>query len=147
MPEISYSEYGERGSIDLAPLQAATRVLLIVEVKTELVSIESTLRKLEEKVRLGPSIVRDRFGWQPALVGRVLVLPEESTARRRVARHSAVLDQAFPQRGRAFISWLRSPFGPLAAIWFASPTTGTYHKRRVVTRYVIRRGETGRSGP
>ena len=145
VPEISYSEYGERGSIDLAALQAARRVLLIVEVKTELVSIEATLRKLDEKVRLGPTIVRDRFGWQPALVGRVLVLPEESTARRRVARHSAVLDQALPQRGRSLISWLRSPVGPLAAIWFASSTTGRDHKRRVVTRSVMRRGETGQS--
>ncbi len=118
---------------------------LSVEVKTELVSIEATLRKLDEKVRLGPTIVRDRFGWQPALVGRVLVLPEESTARRRVARHSAVLDQALPQRGRSLISWLRSPVGPLAAIWFASSTTGRDHKRRVVTRSVMRRGETGQS--
>jgi transcriptional regulator with XRE-family HTH domain len=145
VPEISYSEYGERGSIDLVALQTARRVLLIVEVKTELVSIEATLRKLDEKVRLGPTIVRDRFGWQLALVGRVLVLPEESTARRRVARHEAVLDQALPQRGRAFISWLRSPVRPLAAIWFASPTTGRDHKRRVVTRSVIGRGEIGQS--
>ena len=57
VPELSYSEYGERGSIDLAAWHADSRTLLVIEVKTELVSVESTLRKLDEKVRLGPKIV------------------------------------------------------------------------------------------
>ena len=39
-PEVSYSEFGERGSIDLLAWHAGTRTLLVIEVKTELTSIE-----------------------------------------------------------------------------------------------------------
>jgi len=122
VPELSYSEFGERGAIDLVAWHAGSRTLLIVEVKTELVSVESTLRKLDEKVRLGPKIVGERFGWRPAAVGRLLILPSDRTQRRHVERHAAVLDRAVAIRGRAVRAWLRDPRGPLAALWFVSPT-------------------------
>jgi transcriptional regulator with XRE-family HTH domain len=96
VPELSYSEYGERGSIDLAAWHADSRTLLVIEVKTELVSVESTLRKLDEKVRLGPKIVGGRLGWRPAAAARLLVLPSDRTQRRHVERHVAVLDRALP---------------------------------------------------
>ena len=89
--EVSYSEWGERGSIDLLAWHAPTATLLVIEIKTELVSVEATLRKHDEKVRLAPTIAR-RLGWYPTSVARLLVLPDLRTEHRRVAglrRHPA----------------------------------------------------------
>jgi transcriptional regulator with XRE-family HTH domain len=116
-PEVSYSEYGERGSVDLLAWHAPTSTLLVVEIKTELVSVEATLRKLDEKVRLGPKIGRG-LGWQPAVVARLLVLPDEPTQHRRVAAHSAVFDRAYPIRTRQVRAWCRAPLGPISGLMF-----------------------------
>ena len=101
IPELTYSEFGERGSIDLVAWHAATSTLLIVEVKTELTSVEHTCRKHDEKVRLGPRLVASRFGWRTRSVGRLLVLPDLRTARRHVERADPVLVRVYPLRGRA----------------------------------------------
>jgi hypothetical protein len=69
MAEVSYSEWGERGSIDLLAWHEPTATLLVIEVKTELVSVEATLRKHDEKVRLAPRIARDRLGWAVRTTG------------------------------------------------------------------------------
>jgi hypothetical protein len=69
VPEVSYSEWGERGSIDLLAWHEATGTLLVIEIKTELVSVEATLRKLDEKVRLAPRIALSRFGWRAEAAG------------------------------------------------------------------------------
>lgn len=57
LPEVTYSHFGERGSIDLVAWHVASTTLLIVEVKTELTSLEATLRKHDEKIRLAPEVV------------------------------------------------------------------------------------------
>jgi transcriptional regulator with XRE-family HTH domain len=62
--EVSYAEFGERGSIDLLAWHAATSTLLVIEIKSELTSIEETLRRHDAKTRLAPKIASDRFGWQ-----------------------------------------------------------------------------------
>ncbi|MHB8399644.1 MAG: helix-turn-helix domain-containing protein [Candidatus Limnocylindrales bacterium] len=120
VPEVTYARYGERGSIDLLGWHAGTRTLLVVEVKTELVSIEATLRKLDEKARLAPIVGRDRCGWTGTTVGRVVVLPASSTPRRQVDRHGRILDLALPERGPGIRSWLHRPDGPIAGILFVS---------------------------
>jgi transcriptional regulator with XRE-family HTH domain len=120
MPEVSYSRFGERGSIDLVGWRADTRALLVVEVKTELGSIELTLRKLDEKERLAAQIVADRFGWQPATVSRLLVLPDASTPRRQVYRHSELLARALPLRGAALRTALKHPQVNVSGLWFVS---------------------------
>lgn len=107
--EVSFSIYGERGSIDLLAWHAPTRTLLVIEVKTSLNSIEETLRRQDTKVRLSGRIVNERFGWQPAATASLLVLPDDTTSRRRVSQHAAVLDVAFPVRGRQAHGWLRAP--------------------------------------
>jgi transcriptional regulator with XRE-family HTH domain len=133
--EISYSFYGERGSIDVLAWHAQTRTLLVVEVKTELTSLEETLRKHDEKQRLAAQIAKERLGWErPAGVCRMLVLPETSTARRRVARHAAVLDRAYRLRGAAARSWLRSPDGAPSLLVFASRTQRARTNRSSVSR-------------
>jgi transcriptional regulator with XRE-family HTH domain len=120
MPEVSYSVFGERGSIDLVAWHAESRTLLVIEVKSDLTSVEATLRKLDEKERLGPKIVAERFGWQPEAVARLLVLPADRTQRRHVERHAAVLDPALPLRGDAVRAWLRRPQGSVAGLLFVA---------------------------
>jgi hypothetical protein len=119
--EASFSLRGERGSIDILAWHAASRTLLVVEVKSEIGSVEGTLRPLDMKVRLAPAIAAERFGLpRPAVVARVLVLPETSTARRTVARHAGVLNTALPARSRDVRRWLARPVGGLAGTWFLS---------------------------
>lgn len=117
-PEVSYAHFGERGSIDLLAWHAQTRTVLVIEVKSQLGSIEETIRKLDEKVRLSMRVVGERFAWRPTVTGRLLVLPDFSTPRRHVLEHRSVLDRAFPARGRTVLAWLRSPAGSVSGILF-----------------------------
>jgi transcriptional regulator with XRE-family HTH domain len=115
--ETTYSIYGERGSIDVMGALAAVRAVLVEEVKSELASVEETIRKLDEKVRLvRERVAENEFGWRPALVGRLLILPDSSTARRRVGALGPVLRVAFPDRGSAVRDWLRAPEGSLSGM-------------------------------
>ena len=116
--EVAYSVYGERGSIDVLAWQPGAQLLLVVEVKSELVAVEETLRKHDEKARLAAKIAGDRFDWRPRSVARLLVLPSLATQRRRVDRHAAVMDTAYPLRSVALRRWLSSPTGPNAGLLF-----------------------------
>jgi transcriptional regulator with XRE-family HTH domain len=117
--EISYSVYGERGSIDILGVRPVERAVVVEEVKTEFGSLEGTVRKLDEKVRLvAERICEDRFGWRPESVGRILVLPDTDTARRTVRRHETLLGPTFPARGADLRRWVRTPDGPLSGILF-----------------------------
>lgn len=81
--EVTFSEYGERGSIDILAWHAAARVLLVVEVKSEIAGVYTLLRPLGRKVRLAAKIAARDLDWRTSQpVGRVVVLPEDSTARR-----------------------------------------------------------------
>jgi transcriptional regulator with XRE-family HTH domain len=123
--EATYSVYGERGSIDVLAGHDLTRSLLVEEVKSELTSVEAVGRKTDEKLRLARRMLcRERFGWTPVAAARVLVLPGTDAARRSVARHAAVLDAAFPARGREVTRWLRRPGGELSGILFVSDING-----------------------
>lgn len=135
--EVSYSEYGERGSIDMLAWHEPSRTLLVVEVKTEIGSVEATLRKHDEKVRLAPSIARRRFGWSPREVSRLLVLPDLSTPRRQVGRFADLFDRSYPVRGVAARTWLREPSGSIRGLVFLSPTTqGGVRRNFVAVRRV-----------
>jgi hypothetical protein len=139
-PEVSFAVYRERGSIDLVAWHAASRTLLVVEVKTELVSVEETLRRHDAKVRLAANVVRERFGWSPVRVARLLVLPDASTPRRAVRRHDAVLSRAYPLRGTELSRWLASPAGSAGGLVFLPDTSGARGTRGPVSRRRIRRG-------
>jgi transcriptional regulator with XRE-family HTH domain len=121
-PEVSYSEWGERGSIDLLAWHAPTRSLLVVEVKSRLVSVEATLRKLDEKTRLAAEVARKTFGWEPASVSRVLVLPASGSDRRLVDAHRVLFRSSLPASGNQMRVWARSPSGQaVAGLWFLAP--------------------------
>lgn len=118
--EVTYSEFGERGSIDILAVQAGSGLALIVEVKTTIESQEQMIRRLDEKSRLAPKIVFERFGWRPTAVSRLLVLGSSMTNRRRVTALAPILDGAFPLRSDAARAWLRTPSGRGSALVFVS---------------------------
>jgi hypothetical protein len=120
--EVTYSEYGERGSIDVLGTRAPERAIVIVEVKTDIASSEAVGRKMDEKARLAPGIVRERLGWTPTAVGRLLAMPESMRLRRVVERHP-VIGRMFPIDAIAIRRWLRRPTGTTAGLWFLSDTT------------------------
>jgi len=132
--EVTYSVYGERGSIDLMAWHGATRTLLVVEIKTELTSIEETLRRHDAKTRLASGIASEGQGWRPNGVARLLVLPNAPTARRRVSRHEPVLGRAYPLRSTGVRDWVRAPHGAPSGLVFVS----TERHGRVVTRKRVR---------
>jgi hypothetical protein len=119
--EVSFSHYGDRGSIDLLAWHVAAQMLLVVEIKTEVGSVDGLLRPLDVKVRLAPSVARARFGWPATRVARVVVLPEERSVRRTVERHAAVMSAALPARSRDVRRWLRALGEPISGLWFLSP--------------------------
>lgn len=124
--EVTYSIYGERGSIDILAWRPDATFVLVVEVKSSLTSVESTLRKLDEKVRnVQTTLAVQRFGRGERTVGRLLVLPSNTVARRRVDGERRVLDVALPDRGPVVRRWLRRPDADLRGIWFAPVTNGS----------------------
>jgi hypothetical protein len=118
--EVTYSEWGERGSIDLLAGHRPTRSAAVNEFKTAFGSLEETNRLLDVKVRLAPDLVEQRFGWRPLTVARVLVVPADDTLRRLVARHAVTMNSTYPARSRAVRAWIRQPSGALRGLWFLS---------------------------
>jgi transcriptional regulator with XRE-family HTH domain len=122
--EVSFSIYGERGSVDVVGWRASDRLLLVVEAKSVVPDVQAMLNSIDRKQRLGAAIVRDR-GWQPARVARLLVIAEHRTARRRVDQHAATFTSAFSLRGAELRRWLRAPTSEaVSGLWFLSIPPG-----------------------
>lgn len=119
VPERSFAIWGERGVVDLLAWHAATRTLLIIELKTEIVEVQRLIGTVDRYRRLAPQIVRD-LGWEPLTVGVWVAVAESATNRRRLSEHARVLRAAFPSDGRTVAGWLRSPSGPFRALSFLS---------------------------
>lgn len=145
--EVSFSDFGERGSIDLLGWHAAKRTLVVEEIKSELGAIEGTLRPLDVKCRLAPKIAREQFGWSAVNLGRILVLPEDRTARRQVQRHERVLRAALPAGSRELRQWMRQPVGAIAGIWFLSDVQHFNGKRNPSAIRRVRRARPRSVGP
>lgn len=120
LPEVSFSEYGERGSIDILGANAAARAVAVCEIKSDFGSLEETNRVLDAKERLAPVVAQRVLGWRPAVVGRILILPDHATIRRVVDRHAATMDAVYPARSREIRAWLRRPTRSIRGIWFLS---------------------------
>jgi len=118
--EVSFSEYGERGSIDVFGAREDQSAVFVGEAKSDWGSIEETLRVHDIKTRLARKICKDNFGFTPSHVGSALVFPDHSTVRRVAAGHQATIDASYPSRSRAVRHWLRRPVGALRGVWFLS---------------------------
>lgn len=141
--EVTFNEYGERGSIDILAFHPATRSLLVIEIKSVVPDLQAMLGTLDRKVRVAAKVARDR-GWQAATVSRVLVLPDDRTARRRVGQHASTFEAALPSRTAAVRKWLRKPVGALAGVLFLTDAHqgSTRHRVRSGTTSIVRGGPT-----
>jgi transcriptional regulator with XRE-family HTH domain len=144
--EVTFSVYGERGSIDLLAWHPATRTVLVVEIKSEITSAEETLRRHEVKARLAPQICRERFGADPLAIARLLVVADTSANRARVARLESTLGGAYPVRGALLRRWLAKPDGQLRGLLFLNTARGGGKKlrpQRVRSRRPLRTANSG----
>jgi transcriptional regulator with XRE-family HTH domain len=142
--EVSFNIFGERGSVDILAFHTATRTLLVVEVKSVVPDVQATLVTLDRKERLALDIASAR-GWRAVTVGRLLVVRDDRTARRRIEQHGATFGNAFPDRIAVVRRWLETPDPrqPLRGLWFLTSDTQAVGRQRVRTR----RSLTERGGP
>jgi transcriptional regulator with XRE-family HTH domain len=123
-PEVTFSIYGERGSVDIVAWHAGRRAFLIIEVKSAIGDVGGLVRQVDRYRRLARDIARERK-WAPAFVGVWVVVADGRTARRRFAEHGTTLRRAFPADGHAMEHWLHGPdrdVSSLSFLPFAHPT-------------------------
>lgn len=119
--ESSYSEYGERGRVDLLAFDPATAVLAVVEVKTELADLQDLFGSLSVKTRLAPGIGM-REGWRASRVVSVLAIAATAANRAIVGAHPALFS---PFESR----WLRERGLPVSdrqrvLLWIPASSAG-----------------------
>jgi transcriptional regulator with XRE-family HTH domain len=135
VPEATFAIGSERGSVDVLAWHPATGHLLVVEVKSVVPDLQATLAGVDRKARLAPAIAQAR-GWNVRTVSRLLVLPEDRTARRRLERFAATFSRAFPDRTVAVRRWISSPDRAIAGVMFVSGA-GTGRARHRVRRRAL----------
>jgi transcriptional regulator with XRE-family HTH domain len=139
--EVSYSEYGERGSIDVLGWHPTSRALLVIEVKSVVPDAQATILGLDRKGRLGAKVARDR-GWDPRTVSRLLIVADSTTTRRRIARLDSMFRTAFPVRGHSVRQWLRAPDGAISGLQFLPDSTPGALGRPAAGRQRVNRPKT-----
>lgn len=130
--EVSFSIWGERGVVDLVLWHAATRSLLIIELKTDLVDQGELLATMDRRRRLAREIVAER-GWVPMSVSSWVIVARSRTAERHLAANRTVLRSAFPDDERRVKAWLGKPVGTVQALslWRAPADVELASPRRV----------------
>lgn len=121
--EYTFNHFGDRGSVDVLAWHAATRTLLIIEVKSALTDLQAMLVSMSRKLRIVPDAVRRDRDWDPQHVGRLIVVAGSTSNREIVATHRALFDASFPARTAEIRQWLHAPNGPIAGVWFVSTRT------------------------
>jgi hypothetical protein len=121
-PEVSFAVYGERGVIDILAWHPRRRMLLVIELKTDIVDVNDLVGSIDRKRRHAIRIATD-LGWiprgdPPAQVATWVIVADSATNRRRVRVHQSMLRAAFPSDGRSIRSWLRRPIEPINALSF-----------------------------
>lgn len=150
-PEVSFAIYGERGVVDVLAWHAASRSVLVIEVKTAIVDVGEMLGTLDRKRRLAPAIGRS-LGWSPETVSTWLVVGDGMTNRRQIAAHRATLAASLPADGRQLRAWLATPRGEIRGLSLvsdrrpASTRTGYATPRRVRARRAGAVGPSARTG-
>ncbi len=89
--EVSFSIWGERGSIDVLACHRARGIVLAIEVKSVVPDSQAAIHGLDRKTRLSSGLARER-GWECRAVARMLVVGASATSRRRVARANAPVE-------------------------------------------------------
>jgi transcriptional regulator with XRE-family HTH domain len=127
--EATFSEYGERGSIDVLARHVSTGHVAVNEVKASIGDAGATVMGVDRKSRLAPVIAR-KFGWSCLAVSRFLVVGEGATSRRRVAAHAETFRAAFALGGSECRAWIQRPSArPISGLFFLSPARPEDGKR------------------
>lgn len=139
--EVTFSIAGERGAVDVLAWHPPTGVLLVIEVKTVVPDLQGTLMTLDRKTRLGAQIAR-QVGWTATAVGRLLVIADDRTARRRVAEHQGTFATHLPDRAIAVRRALRAPdpARPPRGLWFLPLSRHMTARHRVPRQPMVNRG-------
>lgn len=137
--ERSFNRYGDRGSVDVLGWRPESRTLLIVEIKSQITSLEETLRTLDVKWRVVPTVARTEWGLDAIQVATVLAMPDASTHRDLVRRHAALVSGALPGHGWDVRHWLAAPAGDLRGVMFLRDTDGGGAMRNVTPSRRVRR--------
>lgn len=116
-PEVSFSIFGERGVIDIVAWHAASRTMLIIELKTLFIDPAELVRTMDRRRRLGPTIARDH-GWAPHVMATWVVLTDTRTNRRHARAAADLLAPLWRADGRRMRAWMRRPSGTIAALSF-----------------------------
>jgi len=124
-PEVSFSIFGERGIIDVLAWHPTRRILLVIELKTEIVDINELMGTLDRKRRLAADIAESRR-WSPVAIGTWVVVADGRTNRRAIAEHGTVLRTKLPMDGRGIRAWLRDPRGAVNALSFMPSVQGAH---------------------
>lgn len=122
VPEVSFWIRGERGVVDILGFHRPADMLLVIELKTDIVDVNELLGTVDRKRRLALEIARGQ-GWSVAPGARAsvwVVVADGATNRRRIAAHRTMLRAAFPVDGRAMPGWLLDPRTPVRALSFWS---------------------------
>jgi transcriptional regulator with XRE-family HTH domain len=124
-PEVSFSIYGERGIIDILAWHPTRRILLVIELKTEIVDVNELLGTLDQKRRLALDVAGAR-NWDPAAIATWVIVAKSRSNRRAIAEHATVLHAKLPMDGRAIAAWLRDPRGAVHALSFLPSVQGMH---------------------
>lgn len=118
-PEVSFAIYSERGIIDILAWHPRRRMLLVIELKTDIADVNELVGTIDKKRRLAPQVAAER-GWDMAgaTVSIWLIIADSKTNRRRVDAHRSMLRAAFPTDGRSMGGWLADPSRRVAALSF-----------------------------
>jgi len=122
--EASFSEWGERGRIDLLAFDPATGTLVIVEAKTQLLDLQDLFGGLNVKERLAETIAQRR-GWKVTRCVTVLAVASTAASRTVVREHPSLFSDFDARRltivglrsGRRLIHWVKADGG--AGSWLA----------------------------
>lgn len=121
-PEVSFAIYGERGVIDILAWHPVRRMLLVIELKTDIADINELVGTVDRKRRLAFEIAIERgmipAGGAPPTVSIWVIVADGHTNRRRVQTHGSMLRAAFPSDGRSMAGWLQDPARPIRALSF-----------------------------
>jgi len=146
--EVTFNEFGERGSVDIVAWHPERLVLAIIEVKTALTDLQAMLMSLSRKVRIVPGVLAEQRGWRRRHLGRLLVVVGSTSNRTVVRRHEGLFEATFPSESRAVLRWIRDPSDDLAGLWFVSPVVVRHASSptssRARTAPSLSRGSVGR---
>ena len=117
IPEVSFAYDRERGVIDVVAWHAATRSLLVIELKTRIVDVNNLMSTMDIRGRVARRIALEH-GWDPVAVGLWVVVAPGRTNARILADHASVLRAKFPADGRSMRRWLVAPVGDVVALSF-----------------------------